>query len=197
MIQEREKGKIKHIGVSNFSIAHVIEIEQQFAELPAVNQIFTTPFNYDSDCIQFLKENRITVTAYSPLSKGRILNHPKLASLAGKYSKTPAQIALRWFLDNGIVTIPKASRTEHLQANFDIFDFELEPGDLNLSWKLIGTSAVLNFLGSYAVDSAKWIILFVLNLSCKTYYFDYLRPIQTSIICHLAGKILPQDWQPK
>lgn len=132
MLSEREKGRIKHVGVSNFSISQLAEIEKKFGGLPAVNQIGMTPFSYDVDLVQFLRENEIVVTAYSPLSKGQILDHPKLLSLARTYGRTPAQIALRWFIDNGIATIPKSSSLERLQSNFSIFDFELAPEDLNI-----------------------------------------------------------------
>ena len=129
MMLERDKGRLKHIGVSNFSVSQIIEIQKEFGEWPAVNQIHITPFNFDEDEFLFLSERNITVTAYSPLSKGRILDHPVLSVLSEKYMKMPAQIVIRWIIDRGIAAIPKAARPEHLKTNHEIFDFQLSTSD--------------------------------------------------------------------
>lgn len=129
MMFERDKGRLKHIGVSNFSVSQIIEIHREFGEWPAVNQIKITPFNFDEDELLFLSERNIIATAYSPLNKGYILNHPKLTVLSEKYQKTPAQIVLRWIMDHEIAAIPKAANPEHLKNNSEIFDFQLSISD--------------------------------------------------------------------
>lgn len=132
MMLERDKGRLKNIGVSNFSISQTLEINREFGEWPVVNQIHVTPFNYDENQSTFFKDKNIIITVYSPLNKGYDLNHPKLKPLSEKYNKSAAQIILRWFIDYGFAAIPKAANTQHLKSNIDIFDFKLSLNESSL-----------------------------------------------------------------
>jgi len=131
MIEFRDEAKVKTIGVSNFSAAEIMEIHDAFGEYPAMNQIHFNPFHFDQEILDFCQQHNILITAYTPLNKGRGLNNPQIQQLASKYKKLPSQIVLRWFIDLGIVTIPKSSNPDHITTNFDIFDFSLTADEVN------------------------------------------------------------------
>ena len=123
-------GKIKAIGVSNFTINHLKEAMSS-VDLPiAVNQVEFHPYLNQQDLLNFCKENKITVTAYSPLARGDVYNNNFLKELSDKYRKSIAQITLRWLLQKNIVVIPKASSKEHLMENMKIFDFDIDKEDM-------------------------------------------------------------------
>ena len=125
MMELREEGRIGAVGVSNFSTAQLDEIYQKFGEYPEVNQVLFNPFETDSNLLNFCRESHIQLVAYTPLNKGRNLDQGVLKSIAAKYQKTPAQICLRWALDQGIVVIPKSSSPSRMRENMDVLDFAL------------------------------------------------------------------------
>lgn len=126
-----DEGKIKSIGVSNFTINHLKDA-LKVAKLPIiVNQIEFHPYLYQRDLLEFCNKNKIVITAYSPLGRGRLLSDKTILKIANKHEKTPAQICLRWELEKGIVVIPKASSEKHLKENMDIFDWKLDKEDIN------------------------------------------------------------------
>jgi len=125
-----ESDKIKTIGVSNYLIHHLKELLDDCSVIPAINQFELHPFHYRKDLIEFCKSHNIQVEAYSPLTKGRFLDDPKLEEIATKYNRTSAQILIRWCLQHGTVVIPKASSMQHLKENFDVFSFSISSDDM-------------------------------------------------------------------
>jgi diketogulonate reductase-like aldo/keto reductase len=126
--------KIRTFGVSNFTIRHLektLPLSEELSLPVSVNQIEFHPLIKEADLLEFCRKNKITVTAYCPLAKGKVLNNPVIKALAGEKRKTPAQISLRWSIQKGNVVIPKASSSEHLAENADVFAFELTPEDMD------------------------------------------------------------------
>ena len=121
----KEEGLAKNIGVSNFTINHLKDAMDFDPDLVAVNQVEFHPTLYQKELLDFCQENGIVLTAYSPLGRGEIFENKMIKNLADKYDKSPAKLTLKWLIDKDIVAIPKASSKEHLEANFDLFDWEL------------------------------------------------------------------------
>jgi diketogulonate reductase-like aldo/keto reductase len=122
--------KIKSVGVSNFTIAHLKDA-LRVAKIPiTVNQVEFHPYNYQRELLDFCKDNNIVLTAYSPLGEGELLREKTIKEIADKYNRTPAQICIRWSLQKGIVVIPKASSEDHLNENLDIFDWAISEEDV-------------------------------------------------------------------
>jgi diketogulonate reductase-like aldo/keto reductase len=117
--------KVKAIGVSNYSVAQLKSILSTAKVKPAVNQIKCSPYNYNPAMHKFCDENGIVMEAYSPLTRGNMLNDEKLTTIAKKYNKSTAQILLRWCVQKSIATIPKSIHEKRVKENADIFDFEL------------------------------------------------------------------------
>jgi diketogulonate reductase-like aldo/keto reductase len=125
-----EDGKCGAIGVSNYMTWHLEELIENSSTVPAVNQVEFSPYLYQKDLLKFCRKHDIQLEAYSPLTKGHRLNDPKLKAMASKYSKSPAQILIRWVLQHGIVVIPKSSRKERIVENADVFDFAISADDM-------------------------------------------------------------------
>lgn len=123
-------GKAKAIGVSNYTIAHLKEMDTYATIPPAVNQIEWNPFVYDTPLLAACKERNIVVEAYSPLSRGERLMDPRITAIAEKYGKTNAQILIRWCLAHECVVIPKSVQEERIRENIDVFDFMLKDADI-------------------------------------------------------------------
>jgi diketogulonate reductase-like aldo/keto reductase len=127
-----EKGKCRAIGVSNYMIRHLEDLLANSKTVPAVNQVEFSPYLYLKDLLEFCRSHKIQLEAYSPLTKGHKLNDPKLEAIAKGYSKTPAQILIRWVLQKEVVVIPKSSHRERILENAEVFDFEISPEDMKL-----------------------------------------------------------------
>lgn len=127
-----EDGKCRAIGVSNYMIWHLEELMKNSSVIPVVNQVEFSPYLYLKDLLEFCRLNNIQLESYSPLTKGEKLNDPKLAKIASKYSKTPAQILIRWALEHKVVVIPKSSDKKRVLENSQVFDFEILPEDMEL-----------------------------------------------------------------
>jgi len=129
-----EEGKIKAIGVSNFHPDRVMDLILSNKVIPAVNQIELHPFYQRNDSIDFLKDNKVQPESWGPFAEGRnnIFSNEALLSIAKKHNKSVAQVILRWLTQKGIVAIPKSVHKERIEENFDIFDFELKSGDMEL-----------------------------------------------------------------
>lgn len=127
-----KQGWAKSIGVSNFTVEHLQGILDISNVVPAVNQILFHPFTYKEqrDLLEFCRQYGIIVQAYSPLARGRDMDHPTITAIAEKYRKSPAQIMLRWAIQHGTVPIPKSSSPERMRENLDIFNFELSAEDI-------------------------------------------------------------------
>ena len=126
----REDAKCRAIGVSNFTIPHLEELLEEHGVTPAVNQVEFHPFLYQKALLEYCQRKRIQVEAYSPLARGERFNHPRIVSLAKKYSKSPAQMMIRWSLQHGLVVIPKSVSEERIRENSQVFDFEISVEDM-------------------------------------------------------------------
>jgi len=123
-------GGARSIGVSNFTIRHLKELESYGSELPSVNQVELHVFLQQPELVDYCRERNITIEAYSPLAHGKGMDNPTLNQIAKKHGKSPAQIMLRWCVQNGFVAIPKSVTAERISANIDIFEFTLDEDDL-------------------------------------------------------------------
>ncbi|CAM3926809.1 aldo/keto reductase [Lederbergia lenta] len=123
-------GKVRAIGVSNFHVHHLDSLKD--AEIkPMVNQIEFHPLLSQIDLRSYCKKNGIQIESWSPLMQGKLLDNQLLIEIGDKYNKTPAQIILRWNIQNQVVTIPKSVKEHRIVENADIFDFELTTEDVN------------------------------------------------------------------
>jgi 2,5-diketo-D-gluconate reductase A len=128
-----QEGRSRAIGVSNFPSDRIMDLIVHNEVVPAVNQIETHPFNQQIETQKFLQENNVQIESWGPFAEGKhnVFKNEILLSIAGKYKKTVAQVILRWLTQRGVVVIPKSVRTERIEENFNIFDFELSPEDMN------------------------------------------------------------------
>lgn len=127
-----ESGRAKAIGVANYTMPFLKELESYANIAPAVNQIEFTPWLYQQDVLNYCKQNNIQLQSYSPITRGQKFNDPRLLAVCKKYEKTPAQIILNWNLQLGVSTIPKSSKKERLQENFDSQHFTIDAQDVEL-----------------------------------------------------------------
>jgi diketogulonate reductase-like aldo/keto reductase len=125
-------GLVRSIGVSNYSVNQLAAMATSAEIPPAVNQVLFHPFSYKKELLNYCKSKNIVLEAYSPLVKGRKLNDPAIAAIAGKYGKTPAQIMIRWSLQHGLVAIPKSSNKKRIFENAAVFDFHIENEDMKV-----------------------------------------------------------------
>ncbi|WP_339310720.1 aldo/keto reductase [Paenibacillus sp. FSL M7-0896] len=127
------EGKIRAIGVSNFLPDRLMDLIVHNKVVPAVNQVETHPFLQQTDNAAFMKEQGVQIQSWGPFAEGRnnLFSNGVLSEIAGKYNKSVAQVVLRWLVQRDIVVIPKSVRRERIVENFDIFDFELSPADLD------------------------------------------------------------------
>ncbi|MER8407684.1 MULTISPECIES: aldo/keto reductase [unclassified Mesorhizobium] len=132
LIELRQSGRIKSIGVSNFNQDHLERIIGETGVTPTVNQIELHPRFQQRDKREFHDRHNIRIESWSPLGSGRLLSDPTLESIARKHGKSVAQTIVRWHLQEGLIVIPKSIHQDRIAANFDVFDFELEAKDLEL-----------------------------------------------------------------
>ena len=120
-----EEGAIRNVGVSNFMVEHLTEA-LEVSEVPIVNdQIKFHPAHQPWDVVEMCRENDISVTAYSPLGHGDLLENETMKRVADELDRTVAQVAIRWLLQQDMIVIPKASSEGHLRDNLQVFDFEI------------------------------------------------------------------------
>jgi len=127
----KRDGLARDIGVSSFSIDGIEELVYRTGEMPAVNQIEWSPFGHSPRMLDFCRENAIIIQARSPLTRAQRLNDDKVAGMAARYGKTPAQLLIRWNLQLGVVPLPKANHVQHMRDNLHVFDFEILPHDMS------------------------------------------------------------------
>jgi len=95
-----------------------------------VNQVEFSPFLYQRDLLEYCRERGIQLEAYSPLTRGRRLDDPTLTAVALRHGTSTAQVLIRWALQHDLVVIPKSVTRDRVRANADVFDLELDPGDM-------------------------------------------------------------------
>lgn len=123
-------GGARSIGVSNYTIHHLKAMEKYARVMPVVNQVELHVFLQQPELIDYCQANGIVVEAYSPLAHGKNMADAIVTKLAQKYQKSYAQIMLRWCLERGLVVLPKSVTPSRIQANIDIFDFQLVAEDM-------------------------------------------------------------------
>jgi len=132
LAQLLKDGKCRSIGVSNYTIQHLTDLLEDTDVIPMVNQVEFSPFLYQKQLLDYCEENKIQLEAYSPLTQGAKLNHPKIQQIAKKHNKTPAQVLIRWGLQHNLVTIPKSVREERIKENNQVFDYNLTTEDMRI-----------------------------------------------------------------
>lgn len=123
-------GKTRAIGVSNFQPPHIRRILDETDIIPAVNQIEVHPYLTQEDVRGYNYDNGVITEAWSPLAKGAVVTDPVIEAIAARVGKTPAQVTLRWHIQQGSVVIPKSVTKARVEENFAIFDFELTDDDM-------------------------------------------------------------------
>lgn len=128
-----KEGKIKAIGVSNFKPDQLANLAAFNEVTPAVNQIELHVFNQKEDEQAYMLSKGVQTESWDAFAEGQfdVFNNPVLKEIAEKYSKTTAQVMLRWQLQRGIVSLSKSANPERVRQNFDIFDFELSAEDMD------------------------------------------------------------------
>jgi len=139
MAELRDEGKVRHVGVSNFSLRR-LERARDLSPVPVfADQVQFHPYWSQSDLLDFCRIHDVLLTAYSPLAQGGVLDDDRLERIGERYDRTPAQVALRWLVQQpSVAAIPKATSREHLAENLAVFDFELTESEMrevpNPSW---------------------------------------------------------------
>ena len=128
-----DDGRVRAIGVSNFTVAHLRRLLDETDVVPAVNQIELHPGFAQVELREFDEKNDIVTESWSPLGRGHgLLDLPSVVDIAERHGRTPAQVVLRWHLRLGLVVIPKSVRAERIRENFAVFDFELDQSELDV-----------------------------------------------------------------
>lgn len=142
MIEAKKKGLVKHIGVSNFSEKKLKDLMSQSSEPPEMNQVELHPFLQQHELLEFCKENKIHLTAYSPLGSGdrskemkaenepSLLENEVIKKIARKHSATPAQILIKWAVKRGTAVIPKSTSKGHIISNLESEKINLDDQDM-------------------------------------------------------------------
>ncbi|WP_114165038.1 aldo/keto reductase [Exiguobacterium sp. TNDT2] len=126
LIQAKENGWIRSIGVSNFMPEHLDRLIEETGETPVINQIEMHPYFSQVEQRQADKERGIVTEAWSPLSRARTVTHDEtIAELARQKGKTVSQVILRWHVQLGVIPLPRSSSELHQKENLDVFNFEL------------------------------------------------------------------------
>jgi diketogulonate reductase-like aldo/keto reductase len=126
----KREGVARHVGVSNFDVALIAEAMRLSTEPLVNNQIELHPFLDQSQTIAASRKAGMSVTAYSPVARGKVMRDAVLARVAKAHGRSPAQISLRYLVQQDIIVIPKTSRPERLKENAAIFDFQLTPAEM-------------------------------------------------------------------
>lgn len=124
------EGVVRAIGVSNFLEPHLDRILSEGTIVPAVNQFEIHPSFQQAALTRYSLERRIAVEAYSPLGQAKDVGDPTVRTIAAVHGKTPAQVILRWHVQQGFIVIPKTVTPHRVAENIDIFDFELSDFEL-------------------------------------------------------------------
>ncbi len=125
----QDQGKVRNVGVSNFS-ASQLGAAQHVADVPiAVNQIEYHPWNTQDQVVEFCRDTDTVVEAAAPLARTEVFADETVQDVAEKYDRSPAQVVLKWAVENGVVVLPKSSSPEHVRQNLDLFDWDMDDAD--------------------------------------------------------------------
>ncbi|MEY8541805.1 aldo/keto reductase [Bifidobacterium pseudolongum] len=123
----REDGRVRTLGVCNFMPEHLDRLFDETGEYPTVNQIELHPTWQQRDVVEYCRAHNIAVEAYSPMARGADLANGVVERIAEAHGVTPAQVILRWHIENGTIIIPKSVHAERQRENLDLFGFALTP----------------------------------------------------------------------
>ena len=130
LIEAQKQGLVRSIGVSNFLPEHLERIVSETGVVPVINQVETHPEYQQRQMKAVHDKYSIQHESYSPLGTGAVLDNPEIARIAESYDKSPAQVIIRWHLQEGFVVIPKSVHEERIRQNLEVFDFVLSEGDM-------------------------------------------------------------------
>lgn len=123
-------GQAKAIGVCNFNVEHLTNLLGHATIKPMINQIEFNPRIHQPDTVAFCQGQHIQLEAWSPLGNGQLLDNPVINRIAKDKGKSPAQVVLRWEIQQGFIVIPKSTHVTRMQENADIFDFTLDADEM-------------------------------------------------------------------
>jgi 2,5-diketo-D-gluconate reductase A len=126
----KRDGRARSIGVSNFQVEHLERLAAETDTVPAVNQIELHPYLLNAEVRDYDEAHGIATEAWSPIAQGEVLDDPEITEIAERVGRTPAQVVLRWHIQRGNIVFPKSVTPERIRENFEIFDFELDPADI-------------------------------------------------------------------
>ncbi|KFA94196.1 aldo/keto reductase [Archangium violaceum] len=126
----KEEGRARSIGVSNFTAEHLDRIIGETGIVPVLNQIELHPRFQQKALREAHARHNIVTQSWSPLGQGQLLSDPVIGQLAARHKRTPAQVVIRWHIDNGLVVIPKSVTPARIKENFDVFGFRLDAEDM-------------------------------------------------------------------
>lgn len=158
------QGKIRAIGVSNFSADRTVDLGTFNQVMPMVNQLEINPFFQRDDLVTALQAENIVVEAWAPFAEGKndIFNNPTLKQVAEKHGKSVAQVIIRWLVQRNIVVLAKSVKVERMAENLNVFDFSLDEADKQSIATLDKSES--QFINHYSVGSVKWMKERVFNV---------------------------------
>lgn len=144
LVRARDEGLARDLGVSNYSTDEMQRLIDAVGETPVVNQIEWSPFGWSDDMLTWCNDRRVVIQGYSPLTRAERLDDEALVRIAEDYDATPAQVVLRWAMEQGVVPLPKANDRGHLEENLGAFRVTLPQAAmerldaLNENWSALG-----------------------------------------------------------
>ena len=129
LLEAQAVGLAREVGVSNYSLEQIDELQRATGRLPAVNQIEWSPALFDRDVLEGHRRRNVQLEGYSPLN-GTKLRDPRLVEIAEEHGVTPAQVVLRWHIEHRVVAIPRSSNPGRIAENVAIFDFHLTQSEI-------------------------------------------------------------------
>jgi 2,5-diketo-D-gluconate reductase A len=122
----RSDGRARSIGVSNFQVEHLERLAAECEQVPAINQIELHPYLLNEQVRAYDEAHGIATEAWSPIAQGAVLDDPAITEIAAALHRSPAQVVLRWHIQNGNIVFPKSTTPSRIEENFELFDFELD-----------------------------------------------------------------------
>ncbi len=129
MIQAQQEGLVRAIGVSNATAEQIDYLAETTGIPPAVHQLPWSPYRYQAAALEHARQHKIVLQGYSPFSHGD-LQDEQIGLMATRHGVSPAQVVLRWHLDQGVVALPRSIHHDHLVANLDVTAFTLSPTEV-------------------------------------------------------------------
>jgi 2,5-diketo-D-gluconate reductase A len=127
----KQQRRARSIGVSNFQVPHLQRLARESEVTPAVNQIELHPYLLNDRVRRYGQEHGIATGAWSPIARGGVLDDPAITEIADRLGRPPAQVVLRWHIQLGHIVFPKSTTPSRIKENFQLFDFELDSGDMD------------------------------------------------------------------